>query len=392
MKPTPRRDSHRNFPRLKVLAGMAAFVAAALPAGAAPLGQAVITQVENDVRHQAPGSTERPAKVKDVVRGTDTVRTGSKSQAELEFEDRTITRLGANSIFTFDPGQRQFELKRGWLLFDMPKGAGGGRIVTPAGTAAIEGTAGIVCVRSPLRVICLAGQIQLLGPQGNVLAMLRAGEMFIPGVTPRPVRVNLRQLIGAVRILGTGLRNNQQELRDAMNQQGADGGKLENPPPWAGGADPGGESLGRTRGEMALKFARTIQPPYRGNDVREAVLFLMMRFPPVMPVGGWGDLDLPASRDDLVQLICRYLRLPIPNDKMEDPAAYWQALMDYIGSTNEQSVHANLGLFRELWADLLFRDNYLTESERDTMNGSFDPANKRPNSSEPQPGRARTPI
>ena len=89
---------------------------------AKPLGHATVTQVNNDVRFKPGAGEERAAKPKDVVKGSDTVRTGQKSQAELEFEDRTITRLGSNSTFTFDPDKREFQLKKGLLLFDMPKG------------------------------------------------------------------------------------------------------------------------------------------------------------------------------------------------------------------------------------------------------------------------------
>jgi hypothetical protein len=184
---------------------------------AKPLGQATVTEVNNDVRYQPTGNAERKAKRQDVVRGADVVRTGPKSQAELEFEDRTITRIGSNSIFTFDPEKRQFELKKGLLLFDMPKNAGGGRIVTPAGTAAIEGTAGIVSYRSPLKVICLAGQINLLNPQGGIMAQLLPGQMFIQGITPKPVDIKLKGLNG--KLFAGGLPNNQGDMNNAADQQ-----------------------------------------------------------------------------------------------------------------------------------------------------------------------------
>jgi hypothetical protein len=181
------------------------------------LGQATVTQVNNDVRYQPAGAAERRAKTQDVVRGADVVRTGAKSQTELEFEDRTITRIGSNSIFTFDPEKRRFELKNGVMVFDMPKGAGGGRIVTPAGTAAIEGTSGIVSYRSPLKVICLTGVIKLLDAKGNLLTMLKPGQMFIAGITPRPVEVKLKGMTG--KLLQGGLPNNQQEFNDTVNDQ-----------------------------------------------------------------------------------------------------------------------------------------------------------------------------
>jgi FecR protein len=176
------------------------------------LGRATVTQVNNDVRYSGHDAAERPAKPADVVRGDDVLRTGRKSQAELEFDDRTITRLGSNSTFTFDPGKREFQLKKGLLLFDMPKHAGGGRIITPAGTAAIEGTAGIISYRSAPKVICLAGEIRFQ----NVL--IHAGQMFILGRTPTPVDIHLKGIQAGL-LMRRGLPNNRAEHDRAVQQQ-----------------------------------------------------------------------------------------------------------------------------------------------------------------------------
>ncbi len=185
---------------------------------AKPLGQATVTQVNNDVRFKPGAGNERAAKAKDVVTGSDTVRTGQKSQAELEFEDRTITRLGSNSTFTFDPDKREFQLKKGLLLFDMPKGAGGGKIITPAGTAAIEGTAGIVSYRSAPKIICLAGTINVLDPNGKLLAKVMPGQLFIVGVTKYPVDFMLNGLKTG-KLMKGGLPNNSQEFDNSNNNQ-----------------------------------------------------------------------------------------------------------------------------------------------------------------------------
>ena len=185
---------------------------------AKPLGQATVTQVNNDVRFKPGAGNERAAKAKDVVTGSDTVRTGQKSQAELEFEDRTITRLGSNSTFTFDPEKREFQLKKGLLLFDMPKGAGGGKIITPAGTAAIEGTAGIVSYRSAPKIICLAGVINVLNPNGQLLAKVMPGQLFIVGVTKYPVDFMLNGLKTG-KLMKGGLPNNSQEFDNSNNNQ-----------------------------------------------------------------------------------------------------------------------------------------------------------------------------
>ncbi len=185
---------------------------------AKPLGHATVTQVNNDVRYKPGAGDERAAKPKDVVTGSDTVRTGQKSQAELEFEDHTITRLGSNSTFTFDPEKREFQLKKGLLLFDMPKNAGGGKIITPAGTAAIEGTAGIVSYRSAPKIICLAGVINVLNPNGQLMAKVMPGQLFIVGVTKHPVDFMLNGIKGG-KLMKGGLPNNTQEFDNSNNGQ-----------------------------------------------------------------------------------------------------------------------------------------------------------------------------
>jgi hypothetical protein len=110
---------------------------------AAPLTSATVTETKNDVRHKPEQDAERPAKVADVVKGADVLRTGERSLSEIEFEDNTVTRLGSNTIFTFKQGTRDIEHKQGLILFHVPKKTGGTRLVTAAATAAITGTTGL---------------------------------------------------------------------------------------------------------------------------------------------------------------------------------------------------------------------------------------------------------
>jgi hypothetical protein len=193
-------------------------------AHAKPLGQATVTETNNDVRYQAANSAERAAKLKDVIRGADSLRTGQKSQAEIEFEDKTITRLGSNSHFTFDPEKREFELREGVLLFDMQKGIGGGTIRTGGISAAIEGTAGMAIRRGPPQVICLAGLIRILDAQGRQLGLLQPGDTFLGG---RIFQISLREL-GKGKLLQRGLPHNQAEFDATIARQEKDiqAGKL----------------------------------------------------------------------------------------------------------------------------------------------------------------------
>ena len=112
-------------------------------AGAAQLQEARVTQVVNDVKLLLEQAAPRPAAVSDLVRRGNAVRTGTQSRSELTFADLTITRLGANTIFSFKEGTREMNLIDGAILFQVPKGSGGATIRTVGVTAAITGTTGI---------------------------------------------------------------------------------------------------------------------------------------------------------------------------------------------------------------------------------------------------------
>ncbi len=138
-----------------------------------PLTKASVTYAKNDVRYRPTGGDERPAKLTDKVQGSDVVRTGEKSVAELEFEDKTITRLGSNTIFSFKAGSRDMELNNGLILFHVPKGAGGAQIKTRAATAAITGTTGII--------EAFSGEARNLGASGKPGKEGKRGAKGPPG-------------------------------------------------------------------------------------------------------------------------------------------------------------------------------------------------------------------
>jgi len=105
----------------------------------APLKSATVTEVKNEVRIARESDAERAAAIKDTVAGRDVLRTGKKSRAELEFSDKSIARLGSNTVFSFDPQSRDMRIDRGTALIHVPPGLSGAKISTPAATAAIHG-------------------------------------------------------------------------------------------------------------------------------------------------------------------------------------------------------------------------------------------------------------
>ena len=82
---------------------LTAIVPCTLSMHAAPISQSVFTDVVKDVNVlAAPTKATIPAKVNAEVKAPDLVRTGADSRAELTAPDQTITRIGANTVFSFE--------------------------------------------------------------------------------------------------------------------------------------------------------------------------------------------------------------------------------------------------------------------------------------------------
>ena len=85
-------------------------------AASAPLTQAELTRVHRQVSMVDPATGKRPAVIHDVVKGDLGVETGVDSRAELLFPDNTLTRLAANTFFSFKAGTREMDLGHGAIL------------------------------------------------------------------------------------------------------------------------------------------------------------------------------------------------------------------------------------------------------------------------------------
>jgi hypothetical protein len=102
-----------------------------------------VTEVIRDVRLSSERTAARPAVVNDAVNEGNAVRTGTDSRAELTFADQTITRLGANTVFSFGGAARTYDLGSGAILMTAPKGTGTVRISAGVATCAVSGFTGI---------------------------------------------------------------------------------------------------------------------------------------------------------------------------------------------------------------------------------------------------------
>src|SRR2546423_8006653 len=106
---------------------------------AAELRAAHVTQIINDVKLLPGQAAARAAVVNESVSVGTAVRTGVDSRTELTFSDLTITRLGANTVFSFNGEARQIDLGSGAVLVQVPRNGAEAKIRTAAVTAAITG-------------------------------------------------------------------------------------------------------------------------------------------------------------------------------------------------------------------------------------------------------------
>jgi hypothetical protein len=173
----------------------------ALPLSAAPLSESTFTEVIKDVNVVA--STTKaatPARANELFKAPDLVRTGADSRAELTAPDQTITRVGANTVFSFEPASRNLNLERGNVLFHSPKGMGGGTIKSGGVAAAVLGTTLMVSATADggFKVVLLEGKGRVTLPNGKSVT-LQAGQLVLVqpgGRTLSPVLdINLDKLV-----------------------------------------------------------------------------------------------------------------------------------------------------------------------------------------------------
>ena len=175
-------------------------VAGSLAVAKSAKHEARVTRVIRDVKLLPSESESRPAVVNDNVYEDTAVRTGDESRSELTFVDLRITRLGANTIFTFNKAGRSVQLNTGSMLLYVPKNSGGGEMTTSAVSVAITGTTvmlqGQRSGRTKLSVLEGGARAWLI-KHPRELVYVRAGQMIdVPaGATkmPQPVDIDVRE-------------------------------------------------------------------------------------------------------------------------------------------------------------------------------------------------------
>ena len=150
----------------------------------ASIDHATITEVVNDVKILDPKSLNAsPAKASGIFRTPQIMQTGAESRSEMIAADQTITRVGADTLFSFEPKERTINLRQGSILFQSPTGKGGGVIRTESATAAVLGTTIIVVATRDggFKILVLEGTAQVTMPNGTK-RIVHGGQLVV--VTP----------------------------------------------------------------------------------------------------------------------------------------------------------------------------------------------------------------
>src|SRR5205809_2054365 len=169
------------------------------------LQQARVSQVIQDVRVLETHGAPRPAAVNDKVIQGMGVRTGVESRAELTFTDLTITRLGANTVFSFKQGARELDLTSGAVLLEVPPKAPAVKISTSAVTAAVTGGTALFSTGPPTKFMVLEG-IGTFYPTGHPerAATLNGGEMMTMtanGRMTKPEKFDVKLVLKTSRLI-----------------------------------------------------------------------------------------------------------------------------------------------------------------------------------------------
>ena len=146
---------------------------------AVELKEAEITALKNIVEHDmGDGKGAAPAKASEKIFEKSKVSTAAASMAELTFADTSITRVGANTSFSFQSKERLVKLEKGTVLINTPPGAGGATVECGGVTAAVTGTTFMCSVdgNGNKMFVLLEGAGGMKVTAGGKTTMVKAGQ------------------------------------------------------------------------------------------------------------------------------------------------------------------------------------------------------------------------
>ena len=145
--------------------------------------QAEIYKIRNQVEIGYGESDWSEANLGDTILPQNLVRTGANSRADILFDEGTLVRTGAGTIFRFPPGKRSFELNSGAALIMIRPEQGQSIINTPEAKIVSQGTA-LFVQHDPQSNSSLigvltnspAGLVEVSDADGKVTLQLQAGQ------------------------------------------------------------------------------------------------------------------------------------------------------------------------------------------------------------------------
>jgi hypothetical protein len=180
MSPSPRTQAWLALP---AFVAMGSFQSA--HAAIETLNKLKITEVVQSVNViDATSKRQKPAQQNETFSVPDLLSTGPNSRAEMVAADGTITRVGANTVFSFSADKREVNLQKGCVLFHSPTGKGGGTIRSASASAAVLGTSIIVTATQDggFKLLVLEGKAKASLANGRTMS-LTAGQLtfVMPG-------------------------------------------------------------------------------------------------------------------------------------------------------------------------------------------------------------------
>ena len=173
-----------------------------VPTATAQKKEARVTEIIRDVRLLVSNAATRPAALNENLREGTAVRTGNDSRAELTFLDQSLTRLGANTVFSFGRATHTYDLGSGAILMYAPERAGEVKIRASAATAAVTGFT--VILESHLKAL---SKFAILHGKGSVSfdglreepCRLHEGQMVVwrphPDRCPQVLDIDISKLL-----------------------------------------------------------------------------------------------------------------------------------------------------------------------------------------------------
>lgn len=167
-----------------------------------------MTDVRRDVRIESDGHAFAAKPNREFSAGL--VRTAPDSRAEITFADKSVVRVGDNTVMSVDAKARTFDLQSGAILTQIPSRVGGTFVKVRHVIATATGTTlAVECLPNAyIKFISLDGTSRLClktGAWARECVLLRTGQMIItspdPKQLPEAVDVDLNPLLATCQFI-----------------------------------------------------------------------------------------------------------------------------------------------------------------------------------------------